>query len=58
MKVMCIVTFVADVINSVDWEDFKMSGSFINSYNLTFTLWKYKEKTKDNEHSAEKCRVT
>jgi len=27
---------------SVDQEDFKMSGSFINPQDLTFIMWKYK----------------
>ncbi len=30
----------------VDQEDFKMSGSFINSYDFTF------KETEENEHSA------
>ncbi len=38
----------------VDWEVF--NTSFINLYALTFMLWKYKQKTEDNERSAEKGR--
>ncbi len=41
---------------SVNQEDFKMSDSFINLYDLTFMLQKYKRKTEDNECSAEKGR--
>lgn len=37
---------------SEDREDFKTSGLFINVY--TFTLWKYKQNTEDNECSTEK----
>ncbi len=41
---------------SVDREDFKKSGSFINLYELIFTLRKYKRKTEDNKNSVENGR--
>lgn len=40
---------------SVDREDFKVSGSFINPQDLTFILWKYQPEDR-TQHSAEKGR--
>ncbi len=37
---------------SIDWEDYKTSGSFIHSYNLNFTLWKCKRKTGAELHKV------
>lgn len=41
--------FGADVITTVDREDFKTSSSYINSYDLTFMLLTYKLKAEDKQ---------
>ncbi len=41
---------------SADQDVIKRSSSFIYLYDFTFRLWKSKQNTEDNQHSAEKGR--